>query len=559
MPDNKPKPIKLSVLIPVWNQEKLVIRALDSVPQRDDIEILVCDDASSDGTAAAVGRYMEEHPERTIYFSQQPYNRGAGACRNALLEMASGEYIASLDSDDYWYTQKIEQVMEELDGTDIVFITWRTNQNSVPDVNEKNKLYYAGLSLRFIRREFLGDLRCDDKRWAEDKSLSVKLDQLPHTEKFTGIVAYHYNYPRTGSLVNLKERGFDVRMYETVFYYSHIFRIGGVETFFYEIARKYKDRDLTLLYKSGDPEQLQRIAQYIRIRKWNGEKIQCRQAIFGYSFDLQDLDNIQAEEYIQIIHADFGALRKVIRPKVDKRFSRYIAVSENNAVTYKELTGIECEVCYNPITLDKPQKVLHLLSATRLSPEKGFHRMQKLAKALDDAGVRYQWTIYTDSQLKIDSPNVLYAGTRLDIRDYVADADYLVQLSDTEGYPYSLLEALSLGTPVIVTDLPSNPDSQVVDGVNAIVLPFDMSEIPIDRIRKGLKKFRYKPREDGWAEILTTAPSTWEEDRGKRVTVEAVCKYQDLELNRIFEKGETHECSWERAQDLKAKGLARLV
>ena len=553
------KDIKVSVLIPVWNQEKLIIRALDSIPDREDIEILVCDDASTDGTAAAVGRYMEEHPDRTIYFSQQPHNRGAGACRNALLQMASGEYIASLDSDDYWYTGKIEEVLEELDGTDIVFITWRTNTSSVPTLTEKNKLYYAGLSLRFIRREFLGEERCDEIRWAEDKSLSVQLDRLPHTEKFTNIVAYHYNYPRTGSLVNLKERGFDVRMYETVFYYSHVFRIGGVETFFYEIARKYADRDLTLLYKSGDPEQLQRIAQYIRIRKWNGEKIQCRQAIFGYSFDLHDLDLIQAEEYIQIIHADFGALRDRIKPKVDKRFSRYISVSENNAKEFEKLTGIRCEVCYNPITLDKPRKVLHLLSATRLSPEKGYGRMQMLANALDAAGVRYTWTIYTDSTLKVNSPNVVHAGTRLDIRDFIADADYLVQLSDTEGYPYSLLEALSLGTPVIVTDLPSNPDSQVVDGVNAIVLPFDMSEIPIDRIVKGLKKFRYKPQEDGWADILTTAPSTWEEERGKRVTVEAVCRYQDLELNRIFEKGETHECSWERMQDLQAKGLARIV
>jgi glycosyltransferase involved in cell wall biosynthesis len=278
-------------------------------------------------------------------------------------------------------------------------------------------------------------------------------------------------------------------MYNSVFYYSNVFRIGGVETFFYEIARKYADRDITLLYKTGDPEQLQRIAQFIRIKKWDGrEKIQCRQAIFGYSFDLHDLDLIQAEEYIQIIHADFGALRDRIKPKVDKRFSRYIAVSENNAKEFEKLTGIRCEVCYNPITLDKPRKVLHLLSATRLSPEKGYGRMQMLANALDAAGVRYIWTIYTDSTLKVNSPNVVHAGTRLDIRDFIADADYLVQLSDTEGYPYSLLEALCLGTPLIVTDLPSNPESQVVDGVNAIVLPFDMSEIPIDRIVKGLKK-----------------------------------------------------------------------
>jgi len=555
----KQKRIKLSVLIPVWNQEELIIRALDSVPMRDDIEILICDDASTDGTAAAVQRYMEVHPERMIHFCRQPYNRGAGACRNVLLEQASGEYIASLDSDDCFYTDKLEQALSELDGTDIVFITWRTNLNSVPQIGPNNKNYYAGLSLRLIRREFLGDLRCDEIRWAEDKSLSLKLDRRKHTEKFTGIVAYHYNYPREGSLVNLKERGFDVRMYDNVFYYSHVFQIGGVETFFYEIARKYGDRDLTLLYKTGDREQLRRISEYIRVKKWNGEKIQCRKAIFGYSFDLRDLDAIQAEEYIQIIHADFGALRDRIKPKVDKRFTRYIAVSQNNADEFEKLTGIRPEVCYNPITVDKTRKVLHLISATRLSPEKGFDRMRKLAEALDSAGVRYLWTIYTDSSQRISSPNVVYASTRLDVRDYIADADYLVQLSDTEGYPYSILEALCLNTPVIVTDLPSNPDSQVVNGVNAWVLPFDMSEIPIEKIVKGLKRFKYQPREDRWGEILAEGKSTWQEEKNNKVTVAALTRYLDLELDQIFEPGETHECSWERMQDLEQKGLAKMV
>lgn len=550
--------IKLSVLIPVWNQEKLIIRALDSVPDREDIEILVCDDGSRDETWDVLQRYTRRNPGRNIRLFRNDTNLGEGATRNVLLDAAQGEYIASLDSDDRFSPEGFEKAMAQLDGTDIVFITWKENSGRVPKITKENKLFYCGLTLRLIRREFLGEDRCDPVRYAPDKTLSVRLDARKHTEKFTGIVAYLYNFPRAGSLVDLRARGYE-SMYNTILFYGNVCKIGGVETFFYEMARKYGDRDITLLYKTGDPEQLRRLSQYIRVKRWDGQPISCRQAIFGYSFEPRDLDLIQAEEYIQVIHADFLVLKNVIAPKLDKRF-RYIAVSENNAVTFEKVCGIRPEVCYNPITLDKPRKVLHLISATRLGFEKGLGRMQKLAKALDDAGVRYVWTIYTDTAGRpIDSPNVVYAGTRLDIRDYVADADYLVQLSDTEGYPYSLLEALSLGTPVIVTDLPSNPDSQVVDGVNAIVLPFDMSEIPIDRIVKGLKKFRYKPREDGWADILTTAPSTWAEERGKRVTVEAVCRYQDLELNRIFEKGETHECSWERMQDLQAKGLARIV
>lgn len=550
--------IKVSVLIPVWNQEELILRALDSIPRRDDIEILICDDASTDGTAAAVRRYMEENPDRRIRFCRQPVNRGEGATRNVLFDMASGEYIASLDSDDQYAPEEFEKAMDQLDGTDIVFITWKTNSGHVPVIDQSNKLFYCGLSLRLIRREFLGDDRCEPIRYAPDKTLSVKLDAREHTEKFTQICAYLYNYPRAGSLVDLKIRGYE-SMYNTILYYGNVCKIGGVETFFYEMARKYGDRDLTLLYKTGDPEQLHRLSQYIRVKRWDGKPISCRQAIFGYSFEPRDLDLIQAEEYIQVIHADFLVLKNVIRPKVDKRF-RYIAVSENNAVTYEQVCGIRPEVCYNPITLDKPRKVLHLISATRLGFEKGLGRMQQLAKALDDAGVRYVWTIYTDTAGRpIDSPNVIYAGTRLDIRDYIADADYLVQLSDTEGYPYSLLEALSLGTPVIVTDLPSNPDSQVVDGVNAIVLPFDMSEIPVDRIAKGLKRFKYKPREDGWGDILLPSVSTWEEERGSSVTVEAVQRYLDIELDKIFNQGETHECSRARGEDLEHKGLARIL
>ena len=555
----KRKQCKLSVLIPVWNQEKLILRALDSIPKRDDIEILICDDGSTDGTAAAAAGWIEAHPDADARLFRHPGNRGLGAARNTLFDQARGEYIASLDSDDYFYTEELEKAMEQLDGTDIVYITWRWNSGRVLQLKPENKDYYCGLSLRLIRREFLGRERCWEVRWAEDKSLSAELEKREHTEKFTGLVAYHYNCPRTGSLVDLKGRGFDTRMYDNVFYYGHVCHIGGVETFFYEIARKYADRDMTLLYKSGDEKQLERIREYIRVKRWNGEKIQCRKLICGYSFEPRELDAFEAEEYIQVIHADFGALRGYITPKTDKRFTRYIAVSENNAREFEKLTGIRCEVCYNPITVDKPQKVLHLISATRLSHEKGFERMQKLAKALDEAGVRYVWTVYTDSSLRIDSPNVIYAGTRLDIRDYVADADYLVQLSDTEGYPYSLLEALSLGTPVIVTDLPSNHDSQVENGVNAWVLPFDMSEIPIEKIVKGLKKFRYKPREDHWGEILTDSPSTWQEEKDRTVTVTALIKYLDLELNRVFEPGETHECSWDRMQDLEKKGLARMI
>lgn len=291
-------------------------------------------------------------------------------------------------------------------------------------------------------------------------------------------------------------------MYGTVFYYADICRIGGVETFFYEMAKKYRGKDLVLLYRTGDEEQLKRLASVMKTERWCGNAIQCKQAIFGYSFEKRDLDLIHADEYIQVLHADYLALKDVMPAKIDSRF-RYIAVSENNALSWEKLTGIKPEVCYNPITVEKPKKVLRLISATRLPPDKGPWRINALAKVLDEAGVRYQWTVYTDTNgVEFESPNVILAKPSYDIRDCIAEADWLVQLSDTEGYSYSLLEALCLGTPVIVTDMPSNREMQIKDGENAIVLPMDMSNIPADRIVKGLKGFSYKPRKDNWGKIL---------------------------------------------------------
>jgi hypothetical protein len=53
------------------------------------------------------------------------------------------------------------------------------------------------------------------------------------------------------------------------------------------------------------------------------------------------------------------------------------------------MTGLPCSLCYNPINVDPPKRILSLVSATRLTKEKGKARIVKLAKALDDAGIPY--------------------------------------------------------------------------------------------------------------------------------------------------------------------------
>ena len=124
--------LKLSVLIPVWNQEELVIRALDSIPRRDDIEVLVRDDSSDDGTLAAVRQYKKNNSDLNLKVFSNRSNKGFGYTVNKLVASATGEYIYIMDSDDFLYTEKFNYVVDHLTGEyDVVYVNCCFLYNSV--------------------------------------------------------------------------------------------------------------------------------------------------------------------------------------------------------------------------------------------------------------------------------------------------------------------------------------------------------------------------------------------------------------------------------------------
>ena len=214
---------------------------------------------------------------------------------------------------------------------------------------------------------------------------------------------------------------------------------------------------------------------------------------------------------------------------------------------------------YNPYTPKQPRKVLKLISATRLTPDKGYNRMLKLADALEEANVPYIWTIYTDSSKETKHPNMICVPTRLDIIDFIADADYLVQLSDSEGYSYSIVEALSVGTPVICTEFGVAKEQGVEDGKTGFILPFDMSEIPVQSIYKGVKKFKYAPRESHYEEILSHGKSDYKYDMNGKVTVKVLKNFFDLERGEMSLKGTEYEVTRTRAEKLASLDLVEEV
>lgn len=342
---------------------------------------------------------------------------------------------------------------------------------------------------------------------------------------------------------------------KNIYYFRYINKIGGIEAFFYYLAKKYYDWDITIYYKDGDINQIKRLKQYVKVVKYKDQKIKCDKAFFNFNLDI--IDNVEAKEYIQIAHGDYKAMG--IKPNTHPKITKYLGVSKQVCKTYKEVTGYDTELVYNPIEIEKPKKVLNLISATRLTKEKGKDRIIKLASMLDEAGIPYIWTIFTDDIKAIDNPNIVYMKPRLDIINYIANADYLVQLSDNEGYCYSVIESLIVGTPVIVTECPVFKELGVKNGVNGFILGFDLSNVPIDKIYKGLPEFEYKPKEDNWNKFLKPGKSTYREDLKIIVKVECIKEYIDLDFQRRIKPGETFEVSKVRAEELLENKFVKLI
>ena len=342
-----------------------------------------------------------------------------------------------------------------------------------------------------------------------------------------------------------------------IFYISNFNIIGGVETFIYELSRKYKDLDITIIYKKGSYPQIKRLKKYVRVVKYNNQKVKCKRAFFNYETDI--IDNIESKDYIQIIHAMWKTqeLTPVLNPKINK----YFAVSEIAAKEWEEITCIKPQVVRNPLTITTEEKkeVLYLISATRLTEEKGKDRMIALSKILDHAGINYLWLVFTYDKDAIDSPNVVYMKPTLNIRPYIASVKgrgYGVQLSDCEGDCYFTRECEGLGVPLLVTPIPSFKEQGLEDGKNCYYLPFDMSNIDVDKIVNNIPKYKAYGIEDSWDKELAAGKSKYKEEKEKRYLVKARKNYEidnvmDSVLGFIPKEGYEFEVDSERLETLQ--------
>lgn len=111
-PSVEPPAPLVSVITIFLNEERFLAEAIESVLAQgyQRWELLLCDDGSTDGSPAIARRYADLHPDRIRYLHHPDQaNRGMSATRNLGLSSARGEFVAFLDGDDVWVTEKLSR------------------------------------------------------------------------------------------------------------------------------------------------------------------------------------------------------------------------------------------------------------------------------------------------------------------------------------------------------------------------------------------------------------------------------------------------------------------
>ncbi|ORM81431.1 hypothetical protein HA44_09005 [Mixta gaviniae] len=111
----------VSILIPVYNCEKFIEKTLLSIIEQSykNIEIVIVDDCSTDNTLQRVYNLRDRYPQVRFVIQKNQPNLGVSATRNRLVDAASGDYIAFLDSDDYLESNMIEALVTTLESQQV--------------------------------------------------------------------------------------------------------------------------------------------------------------------------------------------------------------------------------------------------------------------------------------------------------------------------------------------------------------------------------------------------------------------------------------------------------
>lgn len=345
---------------------------------------------------------------------------------------------------------------------------------------------------------------------------------------------------------------------QVVLYIRQLNIIGGIETFilnFAKIMSRYYD--IAFVVDNCPDAFIAKALQYIKVIRNNPNRlVVCDTLIMLRILDSKP-SNIIHKRSIQMCHA----CKTNPEWSIPQDSDYIVNVSETSRKSF----GTEAKngvVIHNLIDV-KPKQTLFLMSATRMpAPDKGNYemRMRKLCDMLHQAEIPFIWMNFSEGTLKNAPQDFYNLGMTDNVQDFMQKADYVVQLSDSEAFSYTLLEALTINKPVIVTPFESTKDMGIVDGVNGYIVPFDM-DFDVTRLLQ-VPSFTYRYDVDKiigqWRKILGKTQPKHDYHPDSLVPVIVTSRYMDIELGQTLEAGTYMRMRTDRAHHLQDLGLVTI-
>ena len=216
---------KVSVIIPVYNVEKYLDECVSSVLSQtySNLEVILVDDGSPDSCPLKCDQYKEQDDRVRVIHKQ---NGGLSSARNAGLDIATGDYVLFVDSDDYIIENTIKNLLDLISSNNasIACFTFErfigTPKKNQPKEGEVTTLsssellrgvlsqkYNCSSCTKFYRRDIIGDLRFLEGRNNEDVLFLFYLLNKPFKVVYSDNVFYYYRI----NPVSISSNGRDLR------------------------------------------------------------------------------------------------------------------------------------------------------------------------------------------------------------------------------------------------------------------------------------------------------------------------------------------------------------
>lgn len=221
--------MKLSVIIPAYNEEKTIITILESIQKVQLInnfekEIIIVNDCSKDKTEAMITTYMSGHPDLNIQYFKHDKNQGKGGAIHTGIKFATGDYIVVQDADLEYDPQEFNLLLKPIiDGFgDVVygsrfiggkphrilffwhsignkFLTFCSNAMTNLNLTDMETCY------KLWRSDIIKSINLKEKRFGFEPEVTAKVSRFPNVRIYEVGISYYGRTYAEGKKINWKD------------------------------------------------------------------------------------------------------------------------------------------------------------------------------------------------------------------------------------------------------------------------------------------------------------------------------------------------------------------